>query len=88
MAGKAFTAARDTNGSDVKSTNSVIVTVAAESGLSAVSAGQARLIFEDTITFSEAQFLLDKIQSAITRHSTRIGGNAAFSNISNGTTRE
>lgn len=85
MAGKAFTAVRSTDATT--STNSIIVTVAAESGLSAVPAGAARLIFEDTMTAIQATELLDALTTALHRRINSIGADT-FANIPNTASRE
>lgn len=85
MAGKAFTAVRSTDAKT--SSNSVIVTVSAESGLDPVAAGAARLIFEDTITAEDATHLLAALTTALHRRISTIGADT-FANIANGTSRE
>lgn len=85
MTGKAFTAVRSTD--ETTSSNSVIVTVSAESGLDPVAAGAARLIFEDTITGIDATELLAALTTAVHRQLSKIGADT-FANIANGSSRE
>lgn len=85
MAGKAFTAVRSTDATT--STNSIIVTVSAETGLDPVAAGAARLIFEDTMTAIQATELLDALTTALHRRISNIGADT-FANITNTASRE
>jgi hypothetical protein len=85
MAGKAFTAVRSSDATT--STNSIIVTVSAESGLDPVAAGAARLIFEDTMTANDALDLVKALETALIRRISAIGADT-FANIPNAASRE